>query len=153
MQQVFSRVSVARDELDGPQVDDQGLTQTDSRNIAVADQYINAIPTDVSPPNCLPAVWLLPEFALHEQLCEGGRVDCTWVSPSSCRLSVCCSRIFADSALLAVLQIRGLTFCRTPQMLINMATVGGSTKGGKTVGGFFPEGTTALKLAAPQPGA
>eukprot|EP00891_Asterochloris_glomerata_P009604 jgi/Astpho2/9604/Aster-03876 len=82
VQQVFSRVSVARDELDGPQVDDQGLTQTDSRNIAVADQYINAIPTD----------------------------------------------------------IRGLTFCRTPQMLINMATVGGSTKGGKTVGGFFPEG-------------
>ena len=42
-----------------------------------------------------------------------------------------------------MLQIRGLTFCRTPQMLINMATVGGSSKGGKTVGGFFPEGTAA----------
>ena len=53
MQQVFARVSVARDELDGPQVDDQGLTQTDSRNIAVADQYINAIPTDVSPDDLL----------------------------------------------------------------------------------------------------
>ena len=56
VQQVFSRVSVARDELDGPQVDDQGLTQTDSRNIAVADQYINAIPTDVSLADCLLAV-------------------------------------------------------------------------------------------------
>ena len=33
-------------------------------------------------------------------------------------------------------------------MLINMATVGGSTKGGKTVGGFFPEGSQPPKLAA-----
>ncbi len=79
---------------------------------------------------------------------EAGRVEFTgqlFMSPPSCCPSACCARAWipADSAILVVLQIRGLTFCRTPQMLINMATVGGSTKGGKTVGGFFPEGTAA----------
>ena len=80
VQQVFSRVSVARDELDGPQVDDQGLTQTDSRNIAVADQYINAIPTDVSQA-CLPVLPVCRSCnqSLHcMSSSEAGHVDCTW---------------------------------------------------------------------------
>jgi hypothetical protein len=46
-QQVFARISVVRDTLDGPQVDDQGLVNTDPRNIAVPDGYVNIIPTDV----------------------------------------------------------------------------------------------------------
>ena len=47
VQQVFSRISALRDALDGPQFDDQGLVNTDPRNIAVPSQYINLIPTDV----------------------------------------------------------------------------------------------------------
>ncbi|KAK9837750.1 hypothetical protein WJX74_004245 [Apatococcus lobatus] len=47
VQQVFSRISALRDALDGPQFDDQGLVNTDPRNIAVPAQYINLIPTDV----------------------------------------------------------------------------------------------------------
>ncbi|KAK9805704.1 hypothetical protein WJX72_012559 [[Myrmecia] bisecta] len=46
-QQVFARVSAARDDLDGPQLDDQGLVNTDPRFIAVPDGYLNLIPTDL----------------------------------------------------------------------------------------------------------
>jgi hypothetical protein len=45
--QVFARVSALRDRLDGPQVDDQGLVNTDKRNIAVPDKWVNMIPTEV----------------------------------------------------------------------------------------------------------
>ena len=78
VQQVFARVSALRDSLDGPQFDDQGLVNTDPRNIAVPSNYINLIPTD----------------------------------------------------------IRGLTFNRSPQMNINILTLG-SPNG---TGVFFPEG-------------
>lgn len=47
VQQVFSRISALRDALDGPQFDDQGLVNTDPRNIAVPASYINLIPTDI----------------------------------------------------------------------------------------------------------
>lgn len=46
-QQVFARVSALRDSLDGPQFDDQGIVNSDPRNIAVPDSFINLIPTDV----------------------------------------------------------------------------------------------------------
>lgn len=78
VQQVFARISALRDSLDGPQFDDQGLVNTDPRNIAVPSNYINLIPTD----------------------------------------------------------IRGLTFNRSPQMNINILTLG-SPNG---TGVFFPEG-------------
>ncbi|KAK9826220.1 hypothetical protein WJX74_000769 [Apatococcus lobatus] len=51
--QVFARLSAYRDLYDGPQVDDQGLLNTDPRNIAIVSsnpnvtQYINNFPTDV----------------------------------------------------------------------------------------------------------
>jgi len=46
--QAFARMSALRDELDGAAVqDDQGLTNTDPRYIAVPDTFINLIPTDV----------------------------------------------------------------------------------------------------------
>ena len=45
--QVFARMSALRDLLDGPVQDDQGLVNTDPRYIAVPDQYINLIPTDI----------------------------------------------------------------------------------------------------------
>ena len=45
--QVFARVSALRDSLDGPQLDDQGLIQDDSRFIAVPDGFINLFPTDI----------------------------------------------------------------------------------------------------------
>lgn len=45
--QVFARVSALRDRLDGPQVDDQGLVNTDPRTIAVPTQWVNMIPTEV----------------------------------------------------------------------------------------------------------
>jgi len=44
--QVFARVSAARDELDGPPVDDQGLTNTDPRLLAVPTKLVNMVPTD-----------------------------------------------------------------------------------------------------------
>jgi hypothetical protein len=78
VQQVFARISALRDSLDGPQVDDQGLVNTDPRNIAVPNTWVNLIPTDV----------------------------------------------------------RGLTFSRTPQMNINILTLGNPQ--GKGV--FFPNG-------------
>ncbi|KAL3146076.1 hypothetical protein ABBQ38_015425 [Trebouxia sp. C0009 RCD-2024] len=78
VQQVFARVSALRDSLDGPQFDDQGIVNTDARTIAVADSYVNMIPTDV----------------------------------------------------------RGLTFSRTPQMNINILTLGNPDG----VGAFFPNG-------------
>ncbi|CAK0780436.1 hypothetical protein CVIRNUC_005053 [Coccomyxa viridis] len=78
VQQVFARISALRDSLDGPQMDDQGLVNTDPRNIAVPNTWVNLIPTDV----------------------------------------------------------RGLTFSRTPQMNINILTLGNPQ--GKGV--FFPEG-------------
>lgn len=78
VQQVFARVSAMRDRLDGPQLDDQGLVNTDPRHIAVPADAVNMIPTD----------------------------------------------------------IRGLTYSRTPQMNINIVTLG--AKDGK--GGFFPKG-------------
>lgn len=87
VQQVFARMSAYRDRMDGVQIDDQGLTNTDPKYIAVPDQYVNMIPTDV----------------------------------------------------------RGLTFSRTPQMNLNILTVGSPT--GK--GGFFPEGLNgAIKTPA-----
>jgi len=46
-QQVFARVSAARDKLDGAPKDDQGLIQTDPRFIAVPSQLVNMVPTDV----------------------------------------------------------------------------------------------------------
>ncbi|BDA43080.1 Desiccation-related protein PCC13-62 [Coccomyxa sp. Obi] len=78
VQQVFARISALRDSLDGPQIDDQGLINTDPRYIAVPQYYVNMVPTD----------------------------------------------------------IRGLTFSRSPQMLINILTLG-SPQG---VGVFFPKG-------------
>ncbi|BDA43081.1 Desiccation-related protein PCC13-62 [Coccomyxa sp. Obi] len=78
VQQVFARISALRDSLDGPQMDDQGLVNTDPRTIAVPEYYVNMIPTD----------------------------------------------------------IRGLTFSRTPQQIINIVTLG-SPDG---VGVFFPKG-------------
>ena len=45
--QVFARISALRDSLDGPQLDDQGLIQDDSRFIAVPDGFINLFPTDI----------------------------------------------------------------------------------------------------------
>ncbi|KAA6426930.1 MAG: hypothetical protein FRX49_03254 [Trebouxia sp. A1-2] len=47
VQQVFARISALRDSLDGPQSDDQGLLNSDPRNIAVPDTFINNIPTDI----------------------------------------------------------------------------------------------------------
>lgn len=47
VEQVFARVSALRDSLDGPQLDDQGLTNTDPRFIAVPHSYVNMVPTDV----------------------------------------------------------------------------------------------------------
>ncbi|KAK9915431.1 hypothetical protein WJX75_009080 [Coccomyxa subellipsoidea] len=47
VQQIFARISALRDSLDGPQIDDQGLQNTDPRYIAVPADYINIIPTDV----------------------------------------------------------------------------------------------------------
>ncbi|KAK9849793.1 hypothetical protein WJX84_005203, partial [Apatococcus fuscideae] len=77
--QVFARLSAFRDAYDGPQIDDQGLLNTDPRTIALGEaNYINLFPTD----------------------------------------------------------IRGLTFSRTPQQLINIYTIG-SPQG---IGGFFPQG-------------
>ncbi|DBA90435.1 TPA: hypothetical protein ACH3X1_003706 [Trebouxia sp. C0004] len=78
VQQVFARISALRDSLDGPQSDDQGLVNSDPRNIAVPDTFINNIPTD----------------------------------------------------------IRGLTFSRTPQQLINMYSLGNPSG----IGPFFPNG-------------
>ncbi|EIE26937.1 hypothetical protein COCSUDRAFT_59435 [Coccomyxa subellipsoidea C-169] len=78
VQQVFARISALRDSLDGPQIDDQGLQNTDPRYIAVPANYINIIPTD----------------------------------------------------------IRGLTFSRSPEQVINIVTLGSPV--GKGV--FFPEG-------------
>ncbi|KAK9825652.1 hypothetical protein WJX81_005526 [Elliptochloris bilobata] len=46
-EQVFARVSALRDSLDGPQLDDQGLVNADSRNIAVPDGFVNMIPTNI----------------------------------------------------------------------------------------------------------
>jgi len=46
VQQVFARVSAARDYLDGPPVDDQGLVNTDPRTIAVPTELVNMVPTD-----------------------------------------------------------------------------------------------------------
>lgn len=73
--QVFARVSSYRDNMDGPQFDDQGITNTDDRFIAVPDHFINLIPTD----------------------------------------------------------IRGLTFSRTPQMNINILTIGSANGDRKSV--------------------
>ncbi|CAL8468921.1 g8462 [Coccomyxa elongata] len=78
VQQVFARVSAMRDTLDGPQLDDQGLVNTDPRTIAVPLYYPNMIPTDV----------------------------------------------------------RGLTFSRTPQQVINIAVLGNPSG----TGVFFPNG-------------
>lgn len=44
---MFARVSAFRDFFDGPQFDDQGIVNTDPRNIAVPDGFINLIPTDI----------------------------------------------------------------------------------------------------------
>ncbi|KAK9862603.1 hypothetical protein WJX84_007504, partial [Apatococcus fuscideae] len=82
--QVFARLSAYRDLYDGPQVDDQGLLNTDPRNIAIVSsnpnvtQYINNFPTDV----------------------------------------------------------QGLSFSRTPAMIINILTLGNP----QGIGGFFPVG-------------
>ncbi|KAA6422535.1 MAG: hypothetical protein FRX49_07396, partial [Trebouxia sp. A1-2] len=46
-QQVFARISAMRDSLDGPQFDDQGIVNSDSRTIAVPHDYANYIPTDI----------------------------------------------------------------------------------------------------------
>lgn len=46
-QQVFARISAMRDSLDGPQFDDQGIVNSDSRTIAVPHDYANFIPTDI----------------------------------------------------------------------------------------------------------
>lgn len=46
VQQVFARCSALRDKLDGPQMDDQGLTNSDPRFIAVPNNFVNMIPTD-----------------------------------------------------------------------------------------------------------
>ncbi|CAL5223508.1 g6035 [Coccomyxa viridis] len=78
VQQVFARISALRDSLDGPQIDDQGLVNTDPRYIAVPNAWVNLIPTD----------------------------------------------------------LRGLTYSRTPEMLINILTLG-NVDG---VGVFFPKG-------------
>lgn len=45
-QQAFARVSAYRDRMDGPQFDDQGIVNTDPRNIAVPEGFVNLIPTD-----------------------------------------------------------------------------------------------------------
>ncbi|KAK9840164.1 hypothetical protein WJX74_004488 [Apatococcus lobatus] len=47
VQQVFARISAVRDSLDGPQLDDQGLFNTDPRAIAVPASYVNFVPTDI----------------------------------------------------------------------------------------------------------
>ena len=47
VQQVFARISALRDSLDGPTFTDQGIVNTDPRNIAVPASFINLIPTDV----------------------------------------------------------------------------------------------------------
>ncbi|KAK9841033.1 hypothetical protein WJX81_006662 [Elliptochloris bilobata] len=82
VRKVFARASALRDSLDGPQLDDQGLVNTDPRYIIVPDGMVNLVPTD----------------------------------------------------------IRGLTFSRTPAMLINILTLGSPS--GK--GGFFPNGLNGV---------
>ena len=47
VQQVFARISALRDSLDGSPTIDQGLVNTDPRTIAVPDQGVNLIPTDI----------------------------------------------------------------------------------------------------------
>ncbi len=47
VQQVFARISAVRDALDGPQLDDQGLFNTDPRAQAVPEGYVNFVPTDI----------------------------------------------------------------------------------------------------------
>ncbi|KAK9838617.1 hypothetical protein WJX84_007046 [Apatococcus fuscideae] len=47
VQQVFARISAVRDSLDGPQLDDQGLFNTDPCAIAVPASYVNFVPTDI----------------------------------------------------------------------------------------------------------
>ena len=47
VQQVFARISALRDSLDGPQLDDQGLFNTDPRAIAVPASFVNFVPTDI----------------------------------------------------------------------------------------------------------
>lgn len=45
--QVFARVVALRNALSGPTLIDQGLVNTDPRFIAVPDQFVNLIPTDI----------------------------------------------------------------------------------------------------------
>lgn len=73
--QVFARISAFRDFFDGPQFDDQGIVNTDPRNIAVPDGFINLIPTDIRGLT----------FSRTPQMVSGCQATC----PSACMPTAC----------------------------------------------------------------